>query len=623
MAHSGALLYFVADLNTAEFLAKNSVRNASSMTAIEKEKFPSPDRIALFPCSYPDELHASQAGRLHQESGNMSTRHTFSAAYGSRPFRLTQWIPTNIEAFAKRLPGDTAANLEHLLRHNTLYPLFEIFGNAHYEANSTREDSKIQLSRMQKRLVGESGSTRLCFECLLQDREYFGTPYIHRSHQIPGVNVCWRHGCRLLSACPYCACPFEPKADMVLAPWEPCPGCRKLLYASTFFVPECGSELEIGYAVFAHKLLQSSPGVIDRKVLATLYGKKLREAGFSRGALIDRIAAREAIEEHYGVDFLNRVDSAIRRGRDSQWVRSLSRSGMHDTPLSRHLLVANFLFGSAEQFLAAAQHLLAESSRQEDVISIAETTTGQPPIQPDIVKNPTTKIAPEATSRASSPLSKATSKIIAYLEKKPESSIPHLWERHHGAMKRLARSCTLDERWLEQMRAAASPTHIPAEESLASTPKDLELAKKITAEALAQQASIEKPVRMTRSFLLRRIGWKQGNFVAPERYPLTDAQLDEETESEWHYYARRIIWATLKLGSEGTSSRWRQIELSGVEYHRAQLLCPFFSTLSSNRKLRTGTVVEILREYQIPRDWEGPAPDVEFRPRGRKHQRNT
>ncbi len=408
------------------------------MTAIENGKHPSPDRIALFPHSYPDELHASQAGRLHCESGNISTRHTFAAAYGSRPFRLTQWIPSNIEVFATRLPGDAAANLEHLLRHNTLYPLFEIFGNAHYDANSTREDLRLQLSRMQKRLVGESGATHLCFECLLQDRESFGIPYIHRSHQIPGVNVCWRHGCRLLNACPYCTCPFEPKADLVLAPWEPCPGCQKLLCDSAFFLPEQGSELELGYAVFAHELLQASPGTINSKFLATLHGKRLREAGYSRGALIDRIAARAAIEEHYGVEFLHRVDSAIRSGRDSQWVRSLSRSGMHDTPLSRHLLVAHFLFGSADQFLAAALRLLAESPRQEEVTSITEATTDQSAPQPHTIDYPTTETAPEATNPERSPLSKAISKITAYLEKKPESTIPHLWEQHHGAMKRIA-----------------------------------------------------------------------------------------------------------------------------------------------------------------------------------------
>ena len=593
------------------------------MTSIENGNHPSPDRIALFPHSYPDELHASQAGRLHRESGNISTRHTFATAYGARPFRLTQWIPSNIEVFATRLPGDAAANLEYLLRHNTLYPLFEIFGNAHYDTNSTPVNLRVQLSRMQKRLVGESGATHLCFECLLQDRGSFGIPYIHRSHQIPGVNVCWRHGCRLLNACPYCACPFEPKADLVLAPWEPCPGCQKMLCDSTFFLPEQGSELELGYAVFAHELLQASPGVINSKVLAALYGERLREAGYSRGSLIDRIAARAAIEEHYGVEFLHRVDSAIRSGKDSQWVRSLSRSGMHDTPLSRHLLVANFLFGNADQFLAAAQRLLAESPRQEKVTSVTEATTDQPAPQTQTIEYPTTKIAPEPICIASSPLSKATSKIVAYLEKKPESTIQHLWEQHHGAMKRLARSCALDERWLEQMRAAATSTEVPAAESLSSSPKDLEHAKKIVAEALVQQASIEKPIRMTRSFLLRQIGWKQGNFVARERYPLTDAQLDEESESDWHYYARRITWATLKLGAEGISSRWRQIELSGVEYHRAQLLCSFFSALSPNRTLRTGTIVEILREYQIPRDWEGPAPDLKFRPRGRRHQRKA
>lgn len=108
------------------------------MAPLDNGKRTSPDRIFLFPHSFPGELHASQSGQLHCESGNVSTQNTFSVAYGARPF---------------------------LLRHNTLYPLFEIFGNARYDTESDPKALRTQASRMQKRVVGESGSSRLCSEC--------------------------------------------------------------------------------------------------------------------------------------------------------------------------------------------------------------------------------------------------------------------------------------------------------------------------------------------------------------------------------------------------------------------------------------------------------------------------
>ncbi len=40
---------------------------------------------------------------------------------------------------------------------------------------------------------------RICPECMKEDAERYGKPYIHRSHQLSGVCTCHKHGCRLLS----------------------------------------------------------------------------------------------------------------------------------------------------------------------------------------------------------------------------------------------------------------------------------------------------------------------------------------------------------------------------------------------------------------------------------------
>lgn len=576
------------------------------------------ERIFLFPDSLPDELHVSQTGRLHCDSGNLSTRQTFLDTYGTAPFRLTQWIPTNLEIFAAKLPGDPIQNIENLLRNNTLYPLFETFGDARFTPTSHATPLREQITNMPKRVVGESGETHLCVECLRQDREEHGKPYIHRSHQIPGVSVCWRHGTRLLSACPFCSCPFEPKADLVLAPWVPCPACQQYLVDTSFYSPAQGTDIENAYAKFAHELLIASPGSLGNDALATIYSDKLREAGYSRGKLINRSAMREGIEKHYGMEFLQRVDAAIRSQKDQQWFRFLYRSGLADTPLPRHLLLANFLFGSAASFIAVAKLSVANLAvKTAEVNAQGRTTTPQPNAE----KEPPSKVQEQALrpSEPDNKTSRASRKILAHLAKVPTASIHDLWKSHHGAMKQIAKTRTLCA-WLEEMQSTINTSEIAPQEELQGSTNDLDFAQKVAVAVLAEYSSVDKPTRVTRNFLLRIIDWPPPRTVNSRTHPLTCAQLSLGVESEWHFYARRIVWAIL-TGGQRVSAPWRVIEPSGVEHHRGKLLVDFFTDLSPIRTLRTGTITDILSEYKINRQWRGPVPEREFYPRGRSYVR--
>lgn len=577
------------------------------------------DRIFLFPDSLPDELHVSQTGRLHRDSGNLATLQTFRDTYGVAPFRLTQWIPTNLEVFAAKLPGDPTQNVANLLRNNTLYPLFETFGNARFTPASHGKPLREQISNMPKRVVGESGETHLCVECLRQDLQDHGIPYIHRSHQIPGVSICWRHGTRLLSACPFCSCPFEPRADLVLAPWAPCPACQQYLPETLFYTPANGTDLESEYARFTHELLISAPGPLSTDALAFVYTKRAREEGFSRGKTIDRIAMRKAIEEHYGMEFLCRVDTAIRAQKDAQWARCLARSGLPDTPLPRHLLLTNFLFKDAATFLNAVGQLTGEFQ----VNPSRETSCSESPVRQPSAEALSSSAATEQPATLPGPvsaLSRAMTKILTFLAKAPNASIADLWKNHHGAMKYIAKTHVINDAWLNSMRSTTNTAATVPQFAPPGSPNDLAFAKHVAVAALAEYSSAKKPTRVTRNFLLRQVGWNPPNTVDPHKYPLTDTQLQFGTESDWHYYARRIVWAILTVRQQSCAA-WRVIEPSGVEHHRGKLLVEFFSNLSPTRTLRSGTIADILIEYGIDKQWCGPDPEREFYPRGRSYVR--
>lgn len=46
-----------------------------------------------------------------------------------------------------------------------------------------------------------------CYKCVVEDREIYGLPYWHLSHQPPEVTVCAHHAVRLLDTCPWCGKP--------------------------------------------------------------------------------------------------------------------------------------------------------------------------------------------------------------------------------------------------------------------------------------------------------------------------------------------------------------------------------------------------------------------------------
>lgn len=58
---------------------------------------------------------------------------------------------------------------------------------------------------------------RVCPQCLAEDFEKYGEPYLHRAHHLPFVNVCHLHRCVLISRCPTCEQVFQMDSTFVYA----------------------------------------------------------------------------------------------------------------------------------------------------------------------------------------------------------------------------------------------------------------------------------------------------------------------------------------------------------------------------------------------------------------------
>jgi hypothetical protein len=576
--------------------------------------------VFLYPLNLPDEWHVSQAGRFHEASGNATARQTCEQLYDSG---LHSAVPTpqRLVRFAEKLPGSINQNVERLLRQNTLFPLFETFGNATLGLAQDGKPIEQALTDMPSRLLIESKTARLCVNCLGADRAEQGCCYIHRAHQVPGVQVCWRHRTRLIDSCPICGCPFQRKFGLVLAPWEPCKGCGSFLAEAAFYKSDRNATRhEIGYARFAYDVLVNPTRHLPANQLATIYKTRLAQEGFTWGSSrVARSGLSDALEKHFGKEALGQIDNAYRNRTDPPRFVLGGAPSTFEAPVSRHLALSYFLFGSAKRFWAFAN---ATPAAEE---STPKTSSSSTSISGAATKRYSCRFHSQECDRASEnddqkDLGKRSvrSKLEAIIQSSPELTESEVWRTHPGLMKELVQSHPDALAWLKA-RLEASRNAAGKRSSLEAkrAKRDAQWAQAIGTAATALYASIEKPTKVTRSVLLRKTRRPTGA-PNPETYPFAYRQLESLKESEWHYYARRIIWAKFK--APPGAPQWMVVgRIAGIEHHQGYALFEFFAAFRPTGQLLAGTIMNVLAEYGIAKNWEGPMPDRVFERPGRNH----
>lgn len=556
--------------------------------------------LYLHPYHYPDELHASQAGRYHTHSANRTTVESYLQLYQSPPFRVTHVVPPNLEQWALRLGGNAKENLAYLLKETTLFPLFHLFRESHVDLNGNFDALRGQLRRLPKRVVGQSGAIKLCWECLRADKERFGEPYIHRSHQIPGCNVCWLHGTELLTRCPFCRDPFESAkhGDLITGLWSRC-DCGYYLPEEPSQSPLVTDERELRYARFGYEILNGPVKHLAPYHLTSIYRQRLRELGFNRGDKVDQHGLMTALEEHYGTKVLGRIDYAYAQGRNKNWLRLCNATGVKEVPIHRHLVLAEFLFGRGERFWAFADSI------QEPPLLTAKANRRRHAALPVEEQRAPTKES----------ITKEQQKILQEIEKNPSWTLDDLWRERAGALRRLLKKQRKEGlAWLNNLLKK------PVLVNKATVSPDDELwATRFRDTANSHYQSTDWPEKLTCSRILRRTNWKGGGKPDAEKYPQAREMLESLAESSWHFYARRILWGVFHYGPVQIAP-FRIAEFVKVEDRRGKDLIKFFSAIKPTPPLPAGRIMQILRECGIKNDWEGLPNQKGYYTTGRGYQ---
>lgn len=557
-------------------------------------------QLPFFVSGFPDETIASRISRYHLLRGNAKASDTFGELFESGPFNIGHWIPQNLNVLASKLPGVPSINLETLHGDGTLLTLFRIFGitskqHKHGHAFEANE-------RLPRRIVGESGSTHVCLSCSAADEQAKGVPYIHRAHQIPGVTACWLHGTKTIDRCPFCNCPLESPKGLILTPWLACACGRRLEEMMSYEM--LAEPIEISFAQFAYSLLNRTDFHPQQDRVVAAYRERVIELGYGKGKMrIDRKALMAAITSFYGGSQLHKMDYALRTERCDNWLRILYSAHAKDVPLNRHMLLAFFLFKDAKTFLSAVENAKPLQRQRAAHCSGGKAN-----------KSSDAKLNEKGLSD-----NDETIEALAQLAMEQGNGIDGLWATRFGTMRRLV-SKNPDIVGLLQRRIdlLAHPENRGASDSSGGNSKatrnselDRQLAETVGKMSVNFYLKADKPVMATMNQLIKASGIRLSSWPSKLDFPLTREQLETCSESQWHFYARRIVWALLhfppRMYKESTF-----LKMAGLEWHKGVAALRHLEPIVQRSPLKPGVIMHILERLGIGKDWEGPCPGRKF-----------
>lgn len=564
--------------------------------------------LPFFPAGLPGELLASRVSVYHILRGHTSSRVTYQEVFQAAPFPLTHWGPKHLDRLAAQIPGDPNTIVASIQQRSTVLPVFAQFLCERMTV-LPGETGDGPWGNPPRRIVGESGATRLCVNCLIQDENDFGMPYIHREHQAPATRTCWRHGTRLIVRCPHCRCPFEVPSELILVPWRGCASCKKLLRESNVSQNELSSE-EIALARFGKEVLDSTPVALHSTQLVGLYRSRAFELGFGRGSTLDRVRLLAAVEEHYGRTLLGEMDRAYQKGRTAGWFHMLARSQPTEAPVSRHLILAHFLFREPEAFVsqlqAAAMHP-APIERRSPRIKLSD---------------PATNIAAEQCD-ASSAIEDDLNRL-ARLAKEDNLSLDDLWRTEYSTMKRLVtmrpNAIHLIEARLAMPDSSRKANTHAGLALVVDSKLDLDWAEAIKEAAERLYRMTGKPKRISINSLVKEAATRSGQWPTHRSFPRTRAACEEMTESQWHFYARRMMWM-IERYSWRSPTRSALAAASKLEFYKAYDVLEYLNSIGCTPTSQPHP--KTLEQFGILRNWSGPHPERHYQNTGRRHTRRA
>ncbi len=309
--------------------------------------------LPFFPTPYPDELFYGICARYHQRSGNPGFIHTAQDLFGNGRASVAFDLPTNIHELVHRLSPGSPHTVHSFINAHTMLPLYRPFlpiervemitlqmaglvsaGNIHCLAGLTA--SRIQMLQF----------LRYCPLCLRDDERDYGEYYWHRSHQVAGVKLCYRHDTELLESAVALGGLGGRQSFTPLTPDLTSP--VTLLKV----VPQLERHRRLAHDV--HWLLNQylAEKTVDLGELQRRYLFYLNDKGFmSSGGRLDCLRLGNEFVGFYGEGLLTDLHCRVDPYADTNWLLMLARKPRKASHPICHLLLIRFLGLTPDEFL--------------------------------------------------------------------------------------------------------------------------------------------------------------------------------------------------------------------------------------------------------------------------------
>ncbi|WP_265662614.1 transposase [Stutzerimonas stutzeri] len=338
--------------------------------------------------------------------------------------------------------------------------------------------------------------------------------------------------------------------------------------------------LEKNFAQFAYEVLQRKFPLMSCETLGASYVRQCRKRGFVHGNLVGTAKLFDSIRTKYGDEALSRMDKAYEAGKHDQWIRFRFYNGQMDMPLARHMIIAQHLFGSADDFESALQKelILQHAAGAKLRLKLEKPQLGR-----------------KAQHRQ---------KIDTILAVRANVDLGYLWDNAYQATRWLTEH---DNAWL--MEKLSTPKHVPEVVEEVSDPRDSAFAAVLLAgaEDLYRISKGQKRVNLSNLQKLLPVRLPPCPKLRKRRFPLASQQAELLMESVWHFRLRRLICALADMKRLKLPMNTGSLGLvSSVSNTIFQTLVSFFEW-DLEEFLRNGVDSEnLLKSTGVPRDWQGP-----------------
>ena len=156
--------------------------------------------IDYFPKILPDEWIYSALCRYAELRGCIPVEAVKEELFGTGSAHMGTLFPNKYLAMLVRQLPQSVFSFDDILLNHTLFKYFVRFyplEDKQYLKKYLSEAGSPQLTHLWRSYGRKKWQLRYCPDCVQDDNKKYGTSYYHLSHQIPIVNVCQKHKCKL------------------------------------------------------------------------------------------------------------------------------------------------------------------------------------------------------------------------------------------------------------------------------------------------------------------------------------------------------------------------------------------------------------------------------------------